>query len=171
MRNFYSASLVCLLMICGWSVKKVQAQDRPSLLVQGSVGAREYVIESACGGGPQNSFGGSIHYYFSGRTSVGGEFLGFNHCKQVFTYYSPKMSGMAQFAHDFSGGRVRPYVIGGIGLIYHHSQQGWSQLKPDGAAGGGAKVFVTKRIFVAPEATFAIDATIRGSIHVGFILR
>jgi len=171
MRNVYCASLVFLFFTFGSFVRAVQAQDHSSLVVQGSVGARDYWLESFCGGGPQNSFGGSIHYYLTQRTSVGGEFLGFSQCKQLFTYYAPKMSGMAQIAHDFSGGRVRPYVIGGVGFINHASQYVPAQTKLDAAAGGGAKFFVTKRIYFGPEAQFAVDGTIRGSINVGFFLR
>jgi hypothetical protein len=171
MRNVCSASLVCLFMVCGWSVGQLHAQDRPSLVLQGSFGAREDIIESACGSGPQNSFGGSIHYFVTRKTSIGGEVLGFSHCDQTFTFYAPKIGGMFQVTHHFSDGRVRPYVIGGIGFVQHGSLYAPGQAKFDAAGGGGAKIFVSKRIYVAPELQFGTPTIIRYSINLGFILR
>jgi hypothetical protein len=158
-------------MMCGWSVEELHAQDHPSLVLQGSVGAREDIVETACGSGPQNSFGGSLHYYFTPKTSIGGEFLGFGQCDQTFTYYAPQMSGTLQFTHDFGAGRVRPYVTGGVGFILHSPKNAPGLSKPDAAAGGGAKIFVSKRIYIAPEVQFGTPTIIRYSFNLGFILR
>jgi hypothetical protein len=158
-------------MMCGWSVEELHAQDHPSLVLQGSVGAREDIVETACGSGPQNSFGGSLHYYFTPKTSIGGEFLGFSHCDQTFTFYAPQMSGMLQITHDFGTGRVCPYVIGGIGFVLHSPQNASGLSKPEAAGGGGAKVFLSKRLYVAPEVQFGTPTIIRYSINMGFILR
>jgi len=171
MRKTYAAWVLCSVLIGVWSVESVEAQDPGSWVLQGGVGAREYILEGACHGGPQNSFGGSLHYYLTPKTTIGPEVLWFSHCRQVFTYYAPRISSSLQVDHTFSEGRVRPYVIGSLGFVSHKSQYAPPQIKFDYAGGGGAKIFASKRVFVAPEVLMGTGATIRYRINVGIVLR
>jgi outer membrane protein with beta-barrel domain len=80
------------------------------------------------------------------------------------------------------GTRVVPYLIGGVGIIRHQSvfhdtdfvtgapitydtsYKTWSA-----SAGGGLKVFISKRLFVAPEARLGREPTARATVSIGYV--
>ena len=80
------------------------------------------------------------------------------------------------------GDRVVPYLIGGVGFIRHKSvfrgtdfvtgapvtydtsYRTWSA-----SAGGGLKVFVSKNLFVAPEARVGWQPTARATVSIGYV--
>ncbi|HEU4434961.1 MAG TPA: outer membrane beta-barrel protein [Pyrinomonadaceae bacterium] len=77
-------------------------------------------------------------------------------------------------AYDFAdpAGRLVPYVIGGAGVLHHkgaffgasNSFTTWTA-----SAGVGAKIFVTKNLFVSPELRLGREPTIRATINVGYV--
>ena len=80
------------------------------------------------------------------------------------------------------GTRVVPYLIGGVGFIRHKgvfndtdfvtgapvtydtSYRTWSA-----SAGGGLKVFVSKHLFIAPEARIGREPTARATVSIGYV--
>ena len=75
-----------------------------------------------------------------------------------------------------------PYLIGGVGVIRHKgvfrdtdfvtgtpvtfdtSYTTWSA-----SAGGGVKVFVSKHLFIAPEARLGREPTARATVSIGYV--
>jgi hypothetical protein len=80
-------------------------------------------------------------------------------------------------------GRVVPYVIGGIGMEHHEDEISFFDFfnnnqfvvrKVSGNAlsaniGGGVKIFVTDRLFVAPDARVGHEPSYRATISVGYV--
>jgi len=78
--------------------------------------------------------------------------------------------------------RVVPYLIGGVGFIRHKSvyrdynsvtgapvtidtsYRTWSA-----SAGAGLKIFVSKRLFIAPEARLGSQPTARATVSIGYV--
>jgi uncharacterized membrane protein len=143
---------LALVLICGLSAT---AQDRRSVEVQVSAGARNSITEGTCSNGtPQPTFAVSFRYHVTPKTSVGPEIAYVRPCvRQVFTYFHPNSSQMLQIARDLTNGKkVRPYLIGGIGVVQHLESGGRGRSSRLEAVGGaGVKFFLTKRFFVAPE--------------------
>ncbi len=80
------------------------------------------------------------------------------------------------------GNRVVPYLIGGVGVIRHKSIfQGsdfvtgapvtfdTSYTTWSASAGGGLKVFLSKHLFVAPEARLGREPTVRATVSIGYV--
>jgi hypothetical protein len=98
--------------------------------------------------------GGSVRYYFSPRLSAGPEVLLVRRCStQTFTFYHPRISATVYLALDLNQSpRFRPYLLGGVGFVRHGSPPGLpARNSNEFAGGGGVKVFLSDRIFVAPE--------------------
>ena len=80
------------------------------------------------------------------------------------------------------GTRVVPYLIGGVGYVRHKSvfngsnsvtgapitydssYRTWSA-----SAGGGLKIFISKHLFVAPEARVGREPTARATVSIGYV--
>ena len=78
--------------------------------------------------------------------------------------------------------RVVPYLIGGAGVMKHKgfyrttdfvtgapitvdtSYRTWTA-----SAGAGLKIFVTKNLFIAPEARLGRAPTLRGTVSIGYV--
>lgn len=78
--------------------------------------------------------------------------------------------------------RVVPYLIGGVGVIRHRSVfQGsdfvtgtpvtydTSYTTWSASAGGGLKIFISKHLFVAPEARLGREPTARATVSIGYV--
>ena len=79
------------------------------------------------------------------------------------------------------GGRAVPYLIGGVGYIRHKSvyrdtnfvtgapvEYDTSYRTWTANAGGGLKIFISKHLFVAPEARFGRQPTAQATISIGY---
>jgi hypothetical protein len=150
-----------------------EAQERPSMEAQLSVGNLAAITEATCSnGGGQLMAGGSFRYYVTGKTSLGPELVYFRPCdRQAFTFHHPQMTGLLQIARDLTQGNVRPYLIAGAGFIRHRSLYP-QPAKAELTAGAGIKISVTNRTFIAPELQFGLGTvSTRLSVSVGVILR
>lgn len=80
------------------------------------------------------------------------------------------------------GDRVVPYLIGGVGVVRHKSVFRGSDFVTgapvtydtsyttwSASAGGGLKVFVSKHLFVAPEARLGREPTARATVSIGYV--
>jgi hypothetical protein len=71
-------------------------------------------------------------------------------------------------------GRVVPYLIGGVGLLHH--RETWGAYNRSGnykiaQAGFGAKFFLGRRLFVAPEIRIGWEPHIRIAGTLGYVLK
>ena len=80
------------------------------------------------------------------------------------------------------GTRAVPYLIGGVGVIRHKSVfRGYdfvtgapitfdtSYTTWSASAGAGLKVFLSKHLFVAPEARLGREPTARATVSIGYV--
>jgi hypothetical protein len=80
------------------------------------------------------------------------------------------------------GNRVVPYLIGGVGVIRHKSVFHGSDFVTGAPvtfdtsyttwsanAGAGLKVFLSKHLFVAPEARLGSQPTTRATVSIGYV--
>jgi len=80
------------------------------------------------------------------------------------------------------GDRVVPYLIGGVGVVRHKSVFHGSDFVTSApvtfdtsyttwsaSAGGGLKVFLSKRLFIAPEARLGRQPTAGAQISIGYV--
>ena len=147
---------------CLPSPTDVHAQTKPRLDLRIILGWRTTVADGTCGEGEghflrsgQFELGGSARYYVSSRVSVGPEIQFIQPCKrQIYTYYHPRLTGKMNAAFDLNrSSRVQPYLVGGFGFVRSKTTPpdpihcSW-----EGTGGLGARLFVSKRTFVAPEA-------------------
>jgi len=78
--------------------------------------------------------------------------------------------------------RVVPYLIGGVGVIRHKSvyrdtnfvtgepvTYDTSYTTWTANAGAGLKVFVSKHVFISPEARIGTQPTLRASVGIGYV--
>ena len=126
----------------------------------------------------QKVVGGSVRYYITKRVSVEPEVMYRRGSETDQDYlFQPNI------AYDFGGSeRLVPYVIAGAGVIHHEgSFSGFdfvtgapqtfdtSYTTWTASAGLGVKIFVTKRLFVAPEGRLGREPALRGTISVGYV--
>jgi hypothetical protein len=111
--------------------------------------------------------GGAVRFYLTRRLSFEPELLYMRGSKSdqdlVFT---------ANLSLDFATSkRVKPYVIGGVGFLHHReltgagtfTATGWS-----GSGGVGVKVFLTEKLFIAPEARVGWEPLFRVTGSIGY---
>ena len=80
------------------------------------------------------------------------------------------------------GTRMVPYLIGGVGMIRHRSVFNGSDFVTgapvtydtsyttwSASAGAGLKVFVSKHLFIAPEARVGREPTTRATVSIGYV--
>lgn len=111
--------------------------------------------------------GGSVRYYLTRRLSIEPELLYMHGSRRdrdlVFT---------ANAALDFATSkRVKPYVIGGVGILHHRELTGVGTFASNGwsASGGvGVKIFLTEKLFVAPEARLGWEPNFRVTGSIGY---
>ena len=87
-------------------------------------------------------------------------------------------------AYDFGKPtkRVVPYVVGGIGVLHHRGRFFGSDFvtrqprvfetsftQPAASLGGGVKVFLTKRLFIAPEGRVGRQPSLRATVSIGYV--
>lgn len=80
-----------------------------------------------------------------------------------------------------AGTRMVPYLIGGVGVMKHKSVYRDTDFVTGAPftldtsfttwtanAGGGLKVFVSKNLFIAPEARIGVNPTVRATVSIGY---
>ena len=68
--------------------------------------------------------------------------------------------------------KVRPYLIGGAGWMHHSDKIGLFEVSNDEwvvNGGLGVKVFITPRLFVAPEFRLGFETIVRAAASIGFV--
>lgn len=68
--------------------------------------------------------------------------------------------------HETKPARVVPYVLVGGGF-FTHSQRGFSSTEGSLTGGGGLRVWVSDRVYVAPEFRLGWEPHVRAMVHVG----
>ncbi len=93
----------------------------------------------------------------------------------VYMYHSPGDKDwvvVPAFAAVLRSGekRVVPYVIGGVGLLYHRGAFG-SGTSFSAGVGLGTKIFLSERWYLAPEVRVGWEPFLRATVGIGYVLR
>ncbi len=128
---------------------------------------------------PHGVAGGSFRVYVTRRVSIEPEFLYMTNNPNDRDYL-----GQVSVAYDFadSGKRFVPYVVAGAGVLRHRSKffgadfdTGQPRVFDTSytsfavSAGGGVKMFLTKRLFIAPEGRVGYQPSVRGTVSIGYV--
>jgi len=134
--------------------------------VRGTIGYSNFLDE-----GPLHHLvtGGSARFYVTNRVAIEPEFLFMYRSRQdIDLYFIPNV------VFDFTRreSRFQPYAIGGVGLQRHRELTGigyyWSN-SWTGSAGIGTKIFLSDRLYVAPEFRLGLEPIVRITASVGYV--
>ncbi|HXQ74330.1 MAG TPA: outer membrane beta-barrel protein, partial [Pyrinomonadaceae bacterium] len=123
--------------------------------------------------------GGAVRVYVTKRLSIEPEYLYLRHSER-----DQDQLVQPNVAYDFTDPtkRVVAYGIAGAGVL-HHKGRFFGNDFVTGAprvfdtsfttwtasAGGGLKIFLTKRLFVSPEVRVGRQPTLRATVNVGYV--
>ena len=123
--------------------------------------------------------GGSIRIYATRRISLEPEFLYMRNSPNDQDYLT-----QVSVAYDLagSGKKFVPYLVAGAGVLRHRSESFGSDFDTGQprvfdtsytsfavSAGGGVKMFLTKALFIAPEARVGYQPSLRATVSVGYV--
>ena len=171
----HGAAVLSLLLCCiSYSAAQTELTG-PKVEARGTIGGATFNGTEL----PHGIFGGSVRVYVWRRLSVEPEVL--------YLYHSENDRDVIiqpNIAVDLMKptGRFVPYAIGGIGAMHHRGrftsidfatgapQQVDARYTTWTASiGGGVKIFVTDKLFIAPEARVGREPTLRGTLSVGYV--
>lgn len=123
--------------------------------------------------------GGAVRVYLTKRLSVEPEYLYLRHSdNDQDQLFQPNV------VYDFTDPTKRfvAYGIAGVGVLDHKGRFFGNDFETGeprvfdtsfttwtASVGGGVKVFLTKRFFVAPELRVGREPSVRGTINVGYV--
>jgi len=134
--------------------------------VRGTIGYSNFLDE-----GPQHHLvtGGSARFYVTNRVAVEPEFLFMYRSRQDIDF---QVIPNVVFEFTRRESRFQPYAIGGMGLQRHRELTGigyyWSN-SWTGSAGIGTKIFLSDRLYVAPEFRLGLEPIVRITGSIGYV--
>ena len=134
--------------------------------LRGTVGYSNFLDE-----GPLHHLvtGGSARFYVTNRLAVEPEFLFMYRSRQDIDF---QVIPNVVFEFTKRESRFQPYAIGGVGLQRHRELTGvgyyWSN-SWTGSAGIGTKIFLSDRLYVAPEFRLGLEPIVRITGSVGYV--
>jgi hypothetical protein len=161
-----------VLVLCvGLAATAAAQTERPAPVVEFSLGFAAFVDESPIG---HTLVGAGARYYLTRRVSVGPEIVYmkgpgddrdlFVTGNVTFDFVGPRPDGQA---------RVVPYVLAGGGLFRHTNRflfESFSSTEGAFTGGGGVRIAVGRRAYVAPEFRLGWELHSRVSVTVGVAL-
>ena len=123
--------------------------------------------------------GGAVRVYVTKRLSIEPEYLYLRHSDN-----DQDQLVQPNVAFDFTDPTKRfvAYGIAGVGVLHHKGRFFGSDFVTGAprvfdtsfttwtaSAGGGVKIFLTKRLFVSPELRVGREPTVRATINVGYV--
>ena len=170
-----SAVLITLLV-----TSHVAAQDsgsQPKAEIKMFVGASDFGVDSESY--PHFVAGTAIRIHISRHWSIEPEF---NYMRRNSNDEDYVVQPNVVYEFNSLGKRVVPYLIGGVGVIRHKSVFHGSDFATgapvtfdtsyttwSASAGAGFKVFLSKHLFIAPEARLGYQPTARANIGIGYV--
>ena len=113
--------------------------------------------------------GGSARFYVTNRVAIEPEFLFMYRSRQDIDF---QVIPNVVFEFTKRESRFQPYAIGGVGLQRHRGLTGigtyWSN-SWTGSAGIGTKIFLSDRLYVAPEFRLGLEPIVRITASIGYV--
>lgn len=177
MRLSICASAVLITLLVTSHVLAQDSDSRPRAEIKISVGASDFGTDDKSY--PHFVVGGAARIRISHHWSIEPEF---NYMRRSSNDEDYVVQPNVVYEFETVEDRVVPYLIGGVGFIRHKSvfrgsdfvtgapvtydtsYRTWSA-----SAGAGLKVFVSKRLFVAPEARLGREPTLRATVSIGYV--
>ena len=177
MRLSICASAVLLTLLLTSHVAAQESGSRPRAEIKMIVGASDFGDDNESY--PHFVVGTAMRFRISRHWSIEPEF---NYMRRSSNDEDYVVQPNLVYEFHPRGKRVVPYLIGGVGFIRHKSvfhgsdfvtgapvtydtsYRTWSA-----SAGAGLKVFVSKHLFIAPEARIGREPTLRGNVSVGYV--
>ena len=174
LKHFFAAALFLLAALSPLSAQEPQELTPPKVEAKVIAGAANFGEDL-----PHGFVGGAVRFYVTKRLSIEPEYLYLRHSKDdQDQLFQPNV------AYDFSDPRKRfvVYGIAGVGVLRHKGRflgndfvtgapvlfdtsfTTWTA-----SVGGGVKIFLTDRFFVAPEVRVGREPSVRGTINVGYV--
>jgi len=162
--SILSQTLVLSLLL--WTSPALGEPLAGLMELRGTVGYSNFLDE-----GPLHHLvtGGSARFYVTNRLAVEPEFLFMYRSRQDMDFHL-----IQNVVFDFTKreSRFQPYAIGGVGLQRHRelTETGyyWSN-SWTGSAGIGTKIFLSDRLYVAPEFRLGLEPIVRITGSVGYV--
>jgi len=149
----------------------------PKAEIKLTVGAAGFGTDQ--GSIPHGLAGGSVRIYVRKRLSIEPEFLYLRNSPIDQDYII-----QPNVAYDLTDPTKKfvPYLVGGAGVIHHRGRffgadfttgqprvfdtsfTGWTA-----GVGAGVKIFLTRRLFIAPEARVGREPSVRGTVSIGYV--
>lgn len=173
----YMLMSAALLLFCSPALAQNQESPRPKAEIRLTGGASGFTSDD--GRIAHVIGGGSFRVYVTRRVSVEPEFLYMRNSPNDQDYLT-----QVSAAYDFadSGNRFVPYVVAGAGVLRHRSEffgRDFVTGEPRvfdasytsfaASAGAGVKLFLTKRLFIAPEGRIGYQPSVRATVSVGYV--
>ena len=113
--------------------------------------------------------GGAVRVYVTRRLSLEPEYLYLRRSDNDQDHIV-----QPNVAFDFTDPtkRLVVYGIAGVGVLHHQGRffgRDTTVTTWTASAGGGVKIFVTKKLFVSPELRLGQEPTVRATINVGYV--
>lgn len=119
--------------------------------------------------------GGSLKFYVGRRVAIQPEYLyrRFTNPSQAQDFIA--FTAIPHIVVDLgrANGRVHPYVLGGVGVSQQREKAGTTWLRQRyvaGQGGVGARLFLSKRVYLAPEVRFGNRQFVQMLGSLGFVL-
>jgi len=168
MSTSHTSAILSRLLILPflWSSPVFAEPLTGAMEVRGTIGYSNFLDE-----GPLHHLvtGGSARFYVTNRVAVEPEFLFMYRSRQDIDFQV-----IPNVVFDFTKreSRFQPYAIGGVGLQRHRELTGtsyyWSNSRT-ATAGIGTKIFLSDRLFVAPEFRLGLEPIVRITGSVGYV--
>lgn len=174
--SIFACALLMSLLVTSHVVAQ-QSGSRPRAEVKMIVGASDFGDEDESY--PHFVVGAAARIHIWRNRSVEPEF---NYMRRSSNDEDYIFQPNVVYEFDQLGKRVVPYLIGGVGVLRHKSVFRGSDFVTGApvmidrsvttwtaSAGAGLKVFVSKHVFVAPEARLGSEPTARATVSVGYV--
>ena len=177
MRLSICASAVLITLLVTSHVVAQDSDSKPKAEIKLSVGASDFGDDNESY--PHFVVGTAFRIHISRHWSIEPEF---NYMRRSSNDQDYVVQPNVVYEFNSVGNRVVPYLIGGVGFIRHKSvfhgsdfvtgapvtydtsYKTWSA-----SAGGGLKIFLSKHLFVAPEARVGRQPTVRAHVSIGYV--
>ena len=158
-----------MLLICALFLSvtgAVMAQDgSPRAEVKANFGGATFIVDD---GGGHHLVSGAVRVYVTKRFSIEPEFV---YMRDGAADQDRLFSVNAAYDITDPGQRAVFYAIAGGGVQSHRRNPPFDNGYTRGSwnAGIGVKVFITKRLFVAPELRIGVEPIARATIGIGYV--
>lgn len=177
MRLSICASAVLMTLLVTSHVVAQDSDSQPRAEIKMIVGASDFGDDNESY--PHFVVGAATRIHISRHWSIEPEF---NYMRRSSNDHDYVVQPNVVYEFNSLGDRVVPYLIGGVGVIRHKSVFRGSDFVTgapvtfdtsyttwSASAGAGLKVFVSKNLFVAPEARVGCQPTVRATVSIGYV--